>query len=209
MRILIVSDLHANLEALSVLPADYDQMWVLGDLVNYGPNPREAIAFVRENATLVVSGNHDYAIGFNTDPRCSTRYRAMAVETGRITQALISEEERGYLRTCRSAFGRRFKVIDSIFATPLRLIPCLRIVRPNRNDGEKRRARLCQAICLWGTLISSLNGKYTVERSSIREAWDNPKQAPLERHSPFGRTVSLPYNQRRTTLKGQRGRSAS
>jgi protein phosphatase len=98
MRILIVSDLHANLEALAALPTHYDELWVLGDLVNYGPNPREVIDFVRQNASLMVRGNHDHALGFNTDPRCSKPYQAMAAEIGRITQALLSEEERAFLR---------------------------------------------------------------------------------------------------------------
>ena len=51
MRVLIVSDLHANLEAIRALPSGFDRLWVLGDLVNYGPNPSEAIEFVREKAT--------------------------------------------------------------------------------------------------------------------------------------------------------------
>jgi protein phosphatase len=98
MKILLVSDLHANWEAVSVLPTDYDQLWVLGDLLNYGPEPRQVIDFVRQNATLVVRGNHDHAIGFDTDPRCSAPYRAMALEMARITQAAIGEPERAFLR---------------------------------------------------------------------------------------------------------------
>lgn len=43
MKIAIVSDLHANLEALKSLPEDFDEMWVLGDLVTYGPNPAEVV----------------------------------------------------------------------------------------------------------------------------------------------------------------------
>jgi predicted phosphodiesterase len=50
MKIFIISDLHANLEALSALPPDYNELWVLGDLVNYGPNPAEIIDFVRSHA---------------------------------------------------------------------------------------------------------------------------------------------------------------
>jgi protein phosphatase len=98
MKILIISDLHGNAEALSVLPQDYDQLWVLGDLVNYGPNPREVIDFVRRRATLVVSGNHDHAIAFDADPRCSRPYRAMAAEMAQFTQSVITEEEKPYLR---------------------------------------------------------------------------------------------------------------
>ncbi len=124
MKILIISDLHANLEAVSVLAADYDQLWVLGDLVNYGPNPREVIQFVRENATLVVRGNHDHAIGFDADPRCSLPYQAMADEMGRVTQNLISEEERAFLRALplsisTESHGHRFYLCHATPSDPL------------------------------------------------------------------------------------------
>ncbi|HUB77488.1 MAG TPA: metallophosphoesterase family protein [Bryobacteraceae bacterium] len=99
MRILIVSDLHGNLEAVEALPRDFDRLWVLGDLVNYGPNPAEVIAFVREKASLVVRGNHDHAVGFDEDPRCSARFRAMAEETSRYTRSVLGEEPRKYLRS--------------------------------------------------------------------------------------------------------------
>jgi protein phosphatase len=98
VKILIISDLHGNLEALTALPAHYDELWVLGDLVNYGPNPREVIDFVKKNASLVVRGNHDHALGFDTDPRCSKPYQVMAAEMGRITQALLSEKNKAFLR---------------------------------------------------------------------------------------------------------------
>ena len=124
MRVLIVSDLHANLEAVSALPVDYDQLWVLGDLVNYGPNPLEVIEFVRNNASLVVRGNHDNSIGFDTDPRCSGPYKAMAAEMGRVTQTLISEDEREYLRnlpiTLRTEVpGDRFHLCHATPTDPL------------------------------------------------------------------------------------------
>ena len=99
MRVLIISDLHANLEAIHALPTDYDQLWVLGDLVNYGPNPAEVIEFVREKAAIVVRGNHDHSVGFEEDPRCSARFRAMADETRRYTLSVLNEEHRQYLRS--------------------------------------------------------------------------------------------------------------
>jgi predicted phosphodiesterase len=74
MRIGIVSDLHGNLEARSSLPEQFDELWVLGDLVNYGPNPAEVVDFVRAKASLAVRGNHDHAIGFGEDARCSARF---------------------------------------------------------------------------------------------------------------------------------------
>ncbi len=98
MRVLIISDLHANLEAIRALPSDFDRLWVLGDLVNYGPNPAEAIEFVRQKAAIVVRGNHDHSIGFDEDPQCSARFRAMAEETRRYTRSVLNEEQREYLR---------------------------------------------------------------------------------------------------------------
>ncbi len=65
MRVLILSDIHANLVALeSVLAAsdgEYDTVWSLGDVVGYGPCPNECVELVSEIATLSVMGNHDWA----------------------------------------------------------------------------------------------------------------------------------------------------
>jgi predicted phosphodiesterase len=36
MKIVIISDIHGNYDALRVLPEEYDELWVLGDLLNYG-----------------------------------------------------------------------------------------------------------------------------------------------------------------------------
>lgn len=48
MRIAIISDLHANLAALKSIREPYDLLFCLGDLVDYGPQPREVIHCVRE-----------------------------------------------------------------------------------------------------------------------------------------------------------------
>jgi predicted phosphodiesterase len=65
MRILILSDIHANLTALETVLADageIDAAWCLGDLVGYGPDPNECIALVSTLPGLVcVLGNHDAA----------------------------------------------------------------------------------------------------------------------------------------------------
>lgn len=98
MRICIISDLHANLEALSALPRDYDELWVLGDLVNYGPNPAETIDFVRSHASTVVRGNHDHSVGYGTECGCSPRFRSMAAATRDYTCAVLSMVDKQFLR---------------------------------------------------------------------------------------------------------------
>ena len=96
-KIMVISDIHANFEALKALPGQYDELWVLGDMVNYGPQPAEVIEFVRENATLVVRGNHDDAVAFDRDPRCSQAFRRAAEETKRYTASVLSDKHKGYL----------------------------------------------------------------------------------------------------------------
>lgn len=67
MRVLIVSDVHSNLEAFQSVIDDagrgkgFDQVWSLGDLVGYGPDPGECIDTIRRYDTRAVAGNHDLA----------------------------------------------------------------------------------------------------------------------------------------------------
>jgi predicted phosphodiesterase len=85
MRILIISDIHANLTALDAVLADAGEIgatWCLGDLVGYGPDPNECIARVKELPNLVcLLGNHDAAAlrqidieTFNVEARIAIRW---------------------------------------------------------------------------------------------------------------------------------------
>lgn len=85
MRILVISDIHANLTALNaVLDAatGVDAIWCLGDVVGYGPDPNECIARLSKLPNLVcLQGNHDAAAvgdlpleGFNFDARTSIEW---------------------------------------------------------------------------------------------------------------------------------------
>jgi len=99
VKVVIISDIHANLAALDALPErQYDQLWCIGDLVDYGPDPHEVVEWVRKNATVVVRGNHDNAAGFNADPRCSAPYKKLAEETLRLTLQLCTNEDLNYLK---------------------------------------------------------------------------------------------------------------
>jgi predicted phosphodiesterase len=85
MRILVISDIHANLPALeAVLSAagQVDGVWCLGDLVGYGPDPNEVVEKVRSLPNLVcLMGNHDAAAlgqidieAFNLEARLSMHW---------------------------------------------------------------------------------------------------------------------------------------
>ncbi|MGA2182110.1 MAG: metallophosphoesterase family protein [Bryobacteraceae bacterium] len=83
MRHLIVSDIHANLEALDAVLADakgsYDRILCCGDIVGYGADPDAVTAWARQNVDAVIRGNHDKACAgledlewFNPVARLST-----------------------------------------------------------------------------------------------------------------------------------------
>lgn len=99
MKIVIVSDIHGNLDALTALPERYDELWVLGDLVNYGPEPKEVVDFVMDCADVVVRGNHDQCIAYGDDPRCSAPFRAMAEATRRFSDQVVDSAQKQYLRS--------------------------------------------------------------------------------------------------------------
>ena len=67
MKALLVSDVHSNLEAFSSVIEDaqgrsgFDEIWSLGDLVGYGPDPAAVIDLIREHTHRAVAGNHDLA----------------------------------------------------------------------------------------------------------------------------------------------------
>jgi protein phosphatase len=107
MKVVILSDIHANFPALRTLSESWDELWVIGDLVNYGPNPNEVVDWVRTHAHCVVRGNHDHAIGFATDPRCSPPYKTMAAETGKFTDSVLTPEKKRYLERLPLSIERR------------------------------------------------------------------------------------------------------
>lgn len=124
MRILILSDIHGNLAALESIAEPYDELWVLGDLVNYGPQPSEVIDFVRGHASIVVSGNHDFAVGTGSDPRCSPSFREMARAMQQYTESILTDAERDYLRALprsarREVDGKRFFLCHATPSDPL------------------------------------------------------------------------------------------
>ncbi len=65
MRYLILSDIHANLEALEkclqLAQGKYQKVLCLGDLVGYGPDPNAVIEMMQRTATVIIRGNHDKA----------------------------------------------------------------------------------------------------------------------------------------------------
>ena len=77
----IISDIHSNLEALQAVLADIKgqgitEIYCLGDVVGYGPNPRECVDLIAD-AKLVLMGNHDQGAMFDPDGFNASAERAI------------------------------------------------------------------------------------------------------------------------------------
>jgi predicted phosphodiesterase len=101
VRVVVVADIHANLEAFQSVLEDalgdgpIDAVWSLGDLVGYGPEPSACIRLLRSHPQVAVAGNHDLAatgaIGIDD-------FNPFAAEAARWTANALSEEEKTWLR---------------------------------------------------------------------------------------------------------------
>ena len=89
MRLLLISDIHANLEAfeacLAAAPA-YDRVVNLGDVVGYNASPNEICERVIAMNAPIVRGNHDRA--------CAGNQRPEGVQSGGRDLGLLDEEQR-------------------------------------------------------------------------------------------------------------------
>ncbi|MFP4459315.1 MAG: metallophosphoesterase family protein [Candidatus Zixiibacteriota bacterium] len=79
MKIGIISDIHGNMEALNkalqiLEENNVDEIFCLGDIVGYGPDPGDCINKIKENCSHVVLGNHDAAIIGKEDAHRFNRY---------------------------------------------------------------------------------------------------------------------------------------
>ena len=103
MRYAIFTDVHANLEALEAVLAKIDelaqeepidQIWFLGDLVGYGPNPNECIKTLRARTDVIIAGNHDWAAVGKIDLEDFSEAARISAEW---TAQQLTEEHREFL----------------------------------------------------------------------------------------------------------------
>lgn len=96
MRVLVISDIHANTPALEAVLKDageYDMIIHAGDIVDYNPYPREAIEAVKKLNILSVMGNHDRDVALGT-PYGYNPYAAMSL---RWTSRVLNDREKRFL----------------------------------------------------------------------------------------------------------------
>jgi predicted phosphodiesterase len=98
MRVLVVSDIHANLAAFEAVLRhtrdDRDCIFCLGDLVGYGPDPNECIERAAELCTVILGGNHDLAAAGLLELFLFSHHAQRALEW---TRTELLAENRAYL----------------------------------------------------------------------------------------------------------------
>ncbi len=101
MNVIIISDIHGNLEALNKALEYIDKLEgkkrvvCLGDVVGYGPNPVECLEIVQSLTDKICLGNHDYAIS-NTDLDYQMNWQAL--EAIRWTRAVLNKESKNTIK---------------------------------------------------------------------------------------------------------------
>jgi diadenosine tetraphosphatase ApaH/serine/threonine PP2A family protein phosphatase len=107
MRYAILSDVHGNGDALRAVFADMewvstdrgvriDQIWCLGDVVGYGPEPSECVQRIRARTDICISGNHDWAAIGKLDLQ---DFSGTAAESAEWTREHLRPDERVYLKS--------------------------------------------------------------------------------------------------------------
>ncbi|MDD5459587.1 MAG: metallophosphoesterase family protein [Phycisphaerae bacterium] len=128
----VISDIHSNLEALTVVLDDIEKrriktIYCLGDVIGYGPNPRECLDLIIKKANWCVLGNHDFAAFYEP-----TNFNYAAEQAAFWTREMLeSEEDKEDLdrrwdflgnlpmrRTLKAKLGGQVAVIEFVHASP-------------------------------------------------------------------------------------------
>ena len=121
MRIAILSDLHANLEATNAVLADAHerdcaQFVCLGDVVGYNANPRECLEIVRKMECPVVKGNHDEQASLEESSRDFNALAEMAINW---TRSQLKGPEKEWLRSLPlTGTVRDFSIVHATLDSP-------------------------------------------------------------------------------------------
>ena len=107
MRYAILADIHGNVTALRAVLQDmqqisserdvrFDQVWCLGDVVGYGPEPGECVRLIRSRSDVCIPGNHDWAAVKKLD---LADFSAGAAASAEWTRDHLAPDERKFLQS--------------------------------------------------------------------------------------------------------------
>ena len=185
MRILVLSDLHANLAALEAATVEgFDRLICLGDLVGYGPSPNEVVRFIGEHAFVAIRGNHDNALALDVECHCSPVKKALAEATLACHRNLLSSEGLDWMRALPSSVeftldGYRFAAFHATPRDPLygyEITPDL----PNAQLREEIEGVKADFIILGHThlpMVRGIGSRVVVNPGSVGQPTDGNPEA--------------------------------
>jgi putative phosphoesterase len=97
MRILVVSDIHANWPALTAIDEPHDVCLCLGDLVDYGPDPFPCVRWAMDHANYSIRGNHDHGVAQGIPVAGEVGFRYLTRISRPSMWEALGPEERRYL----------------------------------------------------------------------------------------------------------------
>jgi predicted phosphodiesterase len=180
LRLLILSDIHANLEALEACldaAPEHDQVYNLGDIVGYGANPNEVTARSRELGTVFVRGNHDKACCGLSD---LADFNPVAATAALWTREKLTEDHMLFLRALPQG--------------PISPIEDLQLVHGSPRDEDEYILMASDAYVLLSraTVPLTFFGHTHVQRCFVLDAQGQGKSfAPLYKSAKSKQTVKL------------------
>jgi putative phosphoesterase len=124
MRILVLSDIHGNRQALEAIREEFDVCLFLGDLVDYCLEPGPCIEWVRKNARYAIRGNHDHGAAQRVYLQGVNGFRYLSGVTRPHSIATLNESDRKYLAGLPTSLhftldGKRFFLVHGTPRDPL------------------------------------------------------------------------------------------
>lgn len=182
--LLVISDIHGNWPALQAIREDADAVVCLGDIVSYGPFPRECLAWVRERAAHVVRGNHDTALSRGGDPGAAPHKRALALATLAKHRLQLSADEMAWLRDLPTEASFRFDDyrLHAVHAAPSDHLFSYRITPELADEELKKEVTDVRAdiVLLGHTHLPMIRGAWTkvvVNPGSVGQPMDGDPRA--------------------------------
>ncbi|HEX4612853.1 MAG TPA: metallophosphoesterase family protein, partial [Urbifossiella sp.] len=124
MRILLLADVHGNRAALEAIDEPHDLCLVLGDLVDYGPEPAACVEWVKRHAHAAVRGNHDHGVAQDVEVQGVGGFRFLTACTRPFSVAALSPTQRRFLADLPTSKmlnveGKRFLLVHATPRDPM------------------------------------------------------------------------------------------
>ena len=184
MRILVVSDIHGNWEALKAVIHQarvVDEILCLGDIVDYGPEHKACVSWVKGAAGAVVRGNHDNAAAFHVSCQCSPTMRDLSELTRQEAWKQLDEDDLRWLGAQKHGLDleRDGARIHMVHATPDQ--PLYAYLRPVASEWSRPVKYLDADLVLVGhthlPMVLQVGDKLVVNPGSVGQPRDGDTRA--------------------------------